>query len=111
VIVTEENNDVVFLDLKTNTQERKHRSRHTHIAKDNNKLLTSSPCTKNGNLQTQLPFVDRCINIKNHVLLSILASFMVTNIDNNTDVTIYNTNYIHICIFYILYIILIQGVS
>jgi len=44
--VTEENSDIVFLDLKTNKQAREHKRRHKHITKDNNKLLTSFPCTK-----------------------------------------------------------------
>jgi len=57
--VTEENSDTVLLDLKINTQAREDRRRHKHTAKDNNNLFTSSPCTQNGSLQTQLPFVDR----------------------------------------------------
>lgn len=43
--VTEKNSDTVF-DLKANTYTREHKRRHKHITKDNNKLLTSSSCTK-----------------------------------------------------------------
>jgi hypothetical protein len=96
--VTKENSDIVFLALRTNAQARENKRRHKHITKDNNNLLVIPVYKK-----WQLPFVDRCINVNNHVLLSLLAIIMLTNIDT----TIYNTQYINICIFYILYIILI----